>query len=96
MSFNRVFDYFLNGLSPEVHRGKDLLENAVDDVSEDECIVDVCAGSLELLGKVRFASARERLHDLGRRNHNVWLNDDHAGLAIESVRVNLVGIVIDL
>ena len=68
----------------------------MDHVSKHEGIVDIALVPLELLGKVGFASAWERLDDLGRWNQNVRLYNDHASLARKGRLICLLDIVINL
>ena len=68
----------------------------MDHVSKHEGIVDIALVPLELLGKVGFASAWERLDNLGRWNQNVRLDNDHASLARKGRLICLLNIVINL
>ena len=61
-------------------------------VSKHQSVVNVALNALELLGKVSFTCARERLDDLRRWDQNVRLDNYHASFLL---RIGLLSFVID-
>jgi len=67
-----------NGL-PEVHSFEDLLEDIVDDVSEDKRVIDITILPFELVLQKSTPWTREGFDYLGGRDQDVGLHDEHRG-----------------
>jgi hypothetical protein len=76
-----VLDIFVDFLEPKVHLLENILENLVDDISKDKCIVYVAGHTFILVAKERFPGARKGFHNLGRGDQDMRLHDNQICVA---------------
>ena len=80
--FNGLSEHLFKPCLIEIHFLDDDLEAIMDDISDHKWVTKVGVSIPESIRKQRFSDARERVDNIGRRNHDFGFKNDELGLVL--------------